>query len=221
MRHVNEGSWQTGSAGLGYNSAMGKPSTQKTGQARQKRRWLQFSLSALLSLFTLTAIFLGAIVNRAEQQRRAVAAVQHLGGDVAFAQVGDGISGWTPEWFRSWANDEYFQPVTMISLMSVPEVRDADLTHLKGLTELQRLWLKDTKVSDGGLVHLKRLTALQDLDLSNTQVSDVGLKHLKGMSSLKRLSLLNTQVSDVGVAELRAALPSCYIEVSMRTVTVP
>ena len=200
---------------------MGITSAPTTGQPRRRRRWLQFGLGTLLGLVTLTAVWLGAIVNRAERQRRAVATVQHLGGDVLFADEGDGILWWTPEWLRGWARERYFQPVTMVSLMSVTEVSDADLTHLKGLTGLQRLWLQDTKVSDAGLVHLERLTALQELDLSNTQVSDAGLKHLKGMSSLRRLWLLNTQVSDVGVAELRAAMPNCNIEANMPTVTVP
>ena len=200
---------------------MGTTSAPTTGQPRRRRRWLQFGLGTLLGLVTLTAVWLGAIVNRAERQRRAVAAVQHLGGDVAFADEGDGILWWTPEWLRAWAREGYFRPVTMVSLMSVTEVSDADLTHLKGLTGLQRLWLQDTKVSDAGLVHLERLTALQELDLSNTQVSDAGLKHLNGMSSLQRLCLINTHVSDEGVAELRAALPNCNIEASMPTVTAP
>ncbi len=176
---------------------MGITSAPTTGQPRRRRRWLQFGLGTLLGLVTLTAVSLCAIVNRAERQRRAVAAVQHLGGDVAFADEGDGILWWTPEWLRGWVRDGYFQPVTMVSLMSVTEVSDADLSHLKGLTGLQRLWLQDTKVSDAGL------------------------KHLKGMSSLQRLWLLNTQVSEVGVAELRAAMPNCNIEASMPTVTAP
>jgi len=185
---------------------------------RRKRRWFQFGLGTLLGLVTLMAVWLGALVNRAERQLRAVAAVQRLGGDVAYAD--EGLS-WTPEWLRAWAREGYFQTVTAVSLMNVTQVTDADLTHLEGLTGLQLLWLHDTQVSDAGLEHLKGLNAIQELDLSNTQVSDAGLKHLKGMSSLQRLWLINTHVSDEGIAELRAALPNCNIEASMPTVTAP
>ena len=36
-----------------------------------------------------------------------------------------------------------------------------ELEHLKGLTQLQELWLDDTKVSDAGLEYLKGMTQLQ------------------------------------------------------------
>jgi hypothetical protein len=164
------------------------------------------------------AIGMGALVNRAERQRRAVAAVRHLGGEVAYSNGG---LSWSPDWLRAWAREDYFQTVTAVSLVNVTQVTDADLTHLEGLTGLQRLWLQDTQVSDAGLEHLKGLNAIQELDLSNTRVSNAGLNHLKGMSSLQRLWLINTQVSDEGVAELRAALPSCNIEANMPIVTAP
>ena len=157
---------------------MGTTSATTTGQPRRRRRWLQFGLGTLIGLVTLTAVWLGAIVNRAERQRRAVATVQHLGGDVAFTDEGDGILCWTPEWLQGWAR-EYFQPVSMVSLMSVTEVSDADLSHLKGLTGLQRLWLQDTKVSDAGLVHLRRMQRLKYLYIRNSRVTDAGIEALK------------------------------------------
>jgi hypothetical protein len=164
------------------------------------------------------AIWMGALVNRAERQRRAVAAVRHLGGEVAYS---DGGISWSPQWLRAWAREDYFQTVTAVSLMNVTQVTDADLTRLEGLTGLERLWLQDTQVSDAGLEHLKGLSAIQELDLSNTRVSDAGLEHFKGTSSLKRLWLINTHVSDEGIAELRAALPNCNIEANMPTVSAP
>ena len=191
---------------------------QVIGKPRRKRRWFQFGLGTLFGLVTLMAVWLGALVNRAERQLRAVAAVQRLGGDVAYAD--EGLS-WMPKWLRAWAREGYFQTVTAVSLMHVTQVTDADLTHLEGLTGLQLLWLHDTQVSDAGLEHLKGLSAIQELDLSNTPVSDAGLKHLQRMSSLKRLWLINTRVTDEGIAELRAALPNCNIEASMPTVTAP
>ena len=49
-----------------------------------------------------------------------------------------------------------------------PQVTDARLIHLKGLTNLETLELGDTKITDAGLVNLKGLTKLKMLNLGNT-----------------------------------------------------
>ena len=48
----------------------------------------------------------------------------------------------------------------------------------------------ERKFSDADLVHLKDLTNLRSLSLSSTKVTDTGLVHLKGMTNLKSLHLL-------------------------------
>ena len=77
-------------------------------------------------------------------------------------------------------------------LSADPQVTDARLIHLKGLTNLETLELGDTKITDAGLVHLKGLTNLQELSLHYTQVTDAGLVNLKGLTKLKMLNLGNT-----------------------------
>ena len=89
-----------------------------------------------------------------------------------------------------------------------PEVTDASLAHLAGLTALELLILDGTQVTDAGLAHLSGLTALKDLRLIVTGFTDAGLAHLTGLTALKELSLYNTQVTDAGVAELRKRLPN-------------
>ncbi len=71
--------------------------------------------------------------------------------------------------------------------------------------------LQAPNVTDAGLVHLKGLTSLQSLNLTYTQVTDAGLVHLKGLTSLQRLGLRDSKVTDAGVKELREALPKCRI----------
>ena len=61
------------------------------------------------------------------------------------------------------------------------------------------------------MAHLRGLTQLQGLFLDNTQVSDAGLAHLRGLTRLKRLYLNNSQVTDAGVNEVRKALPNVEI----------
>ena len=89
-----------------------------------------------------------------------------------------------------------------------PEVTDASLAHLAGLTALELLILDGTHVTDAGLAHLTGLTALKALDLIGTQVTDAGLAHLAGLAALETLDLAGTQVTDAGVAALRKRLPN-------------
>ena len=83
--------------------------------------------------------------------------------------------------------------------------------HLQGLSQLQELWLDNTKVTDAGLVHLQGLSQLQVLWLDDTKVTDAGLVHLQGLSQLQMLGLRNTKVTDQGVKKLQQALPNCKI----------
>ena len=45
------------------------------------------------------------------------------------------------------------------------QITDADLVHLKGLSNLESFVLRDTRVTDAGFIHLKRLSNLYILDL--------------------------------------------------------
>ena len=80
--------------------------------------------------------------------------------------------------------------------LSDTKVSDAGLQHLANLTNLQHLYLGGPKVSDAGLQHLANLTNLQHLYLSGTKVSDAGLQHLANLTNLQHLYLSGTKVSD-------------------------
>ena len=82
--------------------------------------------------------------------------------------------------------------VRKLELDKIP-VTAADMSVLSSLTQLQTLYLRDTKVSD--VSALEGLTQLQVLLLVRTKVSDVSA--LAGLTQLKRLSLRGTNVSDV------------------------
>jgi Leucine-rich repeat (LRR) protein len=60
-------------------------------------------------------------------------------------------------------------------------------------------------------VHLKGLSNLQKLYLRSTKITDAGLVHLKGLTKLQTLVLSETKVTEAGVAELQKALPNCKI----------
>ena len=76
---------------------------------------------------------------------------------------------------------------------------------------MRKLASSCAKSAGSGLVNLKGLKQLQFLYLSKTQVTDAGLVNLKEMKQLQTLFLNDTQVTDTGVAELKKSLPNCNI----------
>ncbi len=63
----------------------------------------------------------------------------------------------------------------------------------------------------GRLAHLKEMTSLQQISLKDTHISDAGLAQLNGMTGLRALWLGNPKVTDSGVADMRSALPKLMI----------
>ena len=94
-----------------------------------------------------------------------------------------------------------------------PSITDAGLEHLKGLTELESLYIASPHVTDAGLEHLKGLTELKRLEVLRPPVTDAGLEHLKGLTELKLLALGSRQFTDAGLQHLKGLteLESLYI----------
>jgi hypothetical protein len=75
------------------------------------------------------------------------------------------------------------------------------------LTQLERLWLADTKIGDGAMAIIGRMTQLRQLALDHTAITDDGMTHLRSLGNLEYLSITRTEATDRGLAVLRA-LPS-------------
>ena len=108
-------------------------------------------------------------------------------------------------------------------------IRNADLSNLKCLTNLQELDLgfcstPDTEFSslepltslktlrlsyggdsmtDVGAASLQGLKKLETLNVNSRQFSDAGLNHFEMLTNLKELDLAFTQVSDAGLVHLK------------------
>jgi internalin A len=67
-------------------------------------------------------------------------------------------------------------------------------------------------VRDAGLSYLTRLPNLQELDLHDTAVTNEGLKSLAAMHSLRRLRLSGSRATAAGIAGLKRKLPLCQID---------
>lgn len=111
----------------------------------------------------------------------------------------------------NWDAVEKLDRLQVLSLVQSDGLRDRDLLHLRGLTQLRELYLLGTGVTDAGLEHLIGLTDLEHLNLEGTDVTDAGLVYLIGLSRLRRLDLTSTSVSDNGIAALKAALPNLVV----------
>lgn len=177
-----------------------------------RRRWTQFSLASLFLVVTTLCVALGVWSMRAERQRRAVAAIEALGGFVEYASdFGSDETEAFPEiLLRRWLPRDYWDEVQEVALVYT-DVADTGLTDLQGLTSMRYLDLKGTPVTDAGLVHLHDLTTLQVLCLSDTQITDSGLAHVQRLAALQDLDLYRTRVTDAGVAKLQKVLPNCWI----------
>jgi len=170
-----------------------------------RRRWYQFSLRTLLIAMAVLSVLLGLwmlSIARAERQRRAVRAVDRLGGSARYANVPVGESWLITQLRKTSIPRDYFDPVVEISLGNT-QCSDADLRQFSRLSKLQYLQLNNTEVTDAGLLHISGLTKLERLELAHTSVTSSGLAHLQRLDALTRLGLARTQVSDEGLAYLR------------------
>ena len=117
------------------------------------------------------------------EQAEAIAAIEHLGGRVKYA------------------DDRPGRPVVEVALGGTA-VSEADLARLACFPELETLSLFDSPIGDAGVAHLKPLANLRTLYLGRTKVADAGLDALTGMTQLKTLGLSDTRVTDAGLLRL-------------------
>ena len=164
--------------------------------SKPRRRLLRFSVRGLLLLMLVISIPLGWKVNKLRQQRIAVAALEKMGLTVFY----EGSPG--PFYEESGGFQTIIKPLrtllveqTNVKQVSVvypfpkPQITDAGLLHLTGLTHLKQLGLERLDVTDARMVYLQGLAQLMELDLSGTQLTDAGLVHLRCLTQLYWLNL--------------------------------
>ncbi len=213
---------------------------------RPWRRFLRFSVRGLIVLVLMIGVWLGWIVRSARIQREAVAAITSAGSWVEYDSEWESRKSNPGEkpvprgWLVGLLGIDYFGQVTAVTLQSTPIdatfvhignltlikemnlsafVSDAELAHLKGLTNLSYLCLGGNRISDAGLAHLKSLTTLERLSIGSSRVSDAGLAHLEALTNLTVLDLSYTAVTDAGLAHLKGLARLRYLYVNETRVT--
>ena len=196
-----------------------------TTLARGSRLRLRFSLRSLLMLMSACAIGLGWWSTRAEQQRRAVAAIRAAGGQVLYDFQATGAPAPSPAWLGSLLPDDYLANVDAVWLP--PDATDEHLRPVGELTSLRRLSLGGTLIGEAGLSHLTELENLEELFLDGVrmrgagleptsaialerlpnengmELSRVALAHVGELTGLRVLSLRGTMLPEQGLSPLR------------------
>jgi Leucine-rich repeat (LRR) protein/tRNA A-37 threonylcarbamoyl transferase component Bud32 len=99
---------------------------------------------------------------------------------------------------------EHLKPLTKLERLDLKQaINDDGLAQIEPLTSLLVLVLSGSPIGDAGLVHLQKLTNLSALFLNGTKVTDAGLERLKPLTNVGYLSLESTKVSDAGLVHLK------------------
>ena len=187
-------------------------------RAPERRRWFQYSLRTMFLGTALIACGLGLFLHKVDRARRAVAAIEAIGGTCEYRDR-DTEPGQIEAWLRCYLPRDYFDDVILVLASQNAKITDAVVAHLSALPSLESLYLDRTQVSNAGLEHLASLTSLEKLALGGTQVTDAGLAHLSGLTSLEYLQFSGTQVTDAGLAHLSALTSLRSLDLSRTQVT--
>jgi hypothetical protein len=96
------------------------------------------------------------------------------------------------------------------SLVLPSAITDQGVQALRGLSNLEFLWIDSTAVTDQSAPVFAGLEKLRELLLRQNAISDVGAKELRRLKNLTRL-WLGPSVSEEAAADLRTALPNCEV----------
>jgi hypothetical protein len=175
-------------------------------------RFFRFRLKSLFIVFTILAVYLGIETIRVTKQRKALAIVQKLGGQLFYdyqidpqndyRRIQGTISPRGPAWLRAIVGDDYFRTAIELDLIRV-SAGDEELGKLSSLLPgIRLLRLDRAVVTDEGLRSLESFNQLEFLSLNNTGVTDAGLRSIAKCTNLRHLELRAAPVSDEGLGNL-------------------
>lgn len=122
---------------------------------RSRRRWLQFSMRTMLVVVSVTCVLLALWGVPAERRRRAVAAIEAIGGRVNYVACETTSESFPITVLRPWLPRAYFDKIDSVILIGA-QITDPVLVHLQVLTDLHAIALVNTRLTDAGLVQLRK-----------------------------------------------------------------
>jgi len=100
------------------------------------------------------------------------------------------------------ANIQFADDGRVLGVAMPATATDADLEPLRGLGNLEQLYIACPKVTDDGLANLQHLSKLQILRLNRAGITDAGLSRLKHLQLLQSLYLDRTGITGAGMVHL-------------------
>ena len=168
----------------------------------------QFSIRSLLLLMLVVALpcsWLSWERRKAENQNRLVEWIENMHGRANYdcEVTGDGthVQYWEPpatEALRNLLGIDFFADIVWVRLDNpavAATVTDAELERLKGLTQLQELWLADTQVTDAGLENLKN-QGMRRVDFQ--RLAEMGGRLVAVSLPTENLAEVNVSIGVVG-----------------------
>ena len=182
----------------------------------------------MMLLVVALAVPLGWAVNRAREQREAVAAIRKAGGNawypwqmsagVATKENAMSIGPPGPKWLTKALGPEYFGRVYMLEML--PRDPESIFGQIEQLNDVVIIGLDSSHITDAGLSHLSRMNQLEILSISRCKnISSFGMVHLKGLTRLKELSLWRTDVDDAGLPHLRNLVNLDHLDLAETRIT--
>jgi Leucine-rich repeat (LRR) protein len=138
----------------------------------------------------------------------AVERIEKLGGSVFIAKTPAGETvayvGISGRWKGGAAGLDYLKGLTNLEVLWLYDshITDEYLAHLSGLATIRTLDIVRTRITDAGFTWLKTLPNLTELTLRGSPVTGQGLRQLQGLAQLRYLDLSDTRISDAGTPSL-------------------
>ncbi len=82
------------------------------------------------------------------------------------------------------------------------EFSNAALDHLEKLTQLEKLWISDTRITGAGIAKLKNLKSLELLHCDSVELAVNDFSELKGLPNLQYLEIYNAEDIENSVSKL-------------------
>jgi hypothetical protein len=148
----------------------------------KRRPWwsaLRISVGGMMLAILVVGAWLGLMVESAQIQREAVAAIRSKNGRVYYEW--DDVAGkhvpFGKPWWPQWVVDRVGVDLlgNIVNAYLGPEGTDAELVRALQLDGLEYLDISKARVTDAGLEGLGRLSGLKRLDIHNTRITDAGL----------------------------------------------
>ena len=152
-----------------------------------------------------------------EPQRRAIAAIEKLGGLASRDERLRGKPVTDIRFYREIGDSDLEQAKAfpLLRSLSLPSgnITDAGMAQIGALTQLESLAICRSSITDAGLVHLQGMPQLKRLSVRDVPITDAGAKHLKPLAHLQTVEFRNTEVTEAGAGELKEALPYALVDV--------